>query len=160
MKSYRHLPAFEYLAPSSVPEACSLLKKYGDRAKVLAAGTDLLVNMKQRKLTPSFLIGLRNVPDLDYISYHEAGGLRIGPLATFTAIASSPAVREKFGLLAAACQKVGTPQIRNMGAIGGNVCNAGLSRRYWLPQQQSKSSDSLPQRREMKWITTTLSAPR
>ena len=127
MKSFRRLPAFEYLAPSSVQEACSLLKTYGDRAKILAAGTDLLIDMKKRTETPSYLIGLRNIPDLDYVSYDDAIGLRIGALATFQAIANSRPVREKFGLLATACLKVGTPQIRNMGTIGGNICNAGPS---------------------------------
>ena len=127
MKSFRRLPVFEYLAPSSVQEACSLLKTYRDRAKILAAGTDLLINMKKRKATPSYLVGLRNIPDLDYVSYDEANGLSIGALATFQAIADSRPVREKFGLLATACLKVGTPQIRNMGTIGGNVCNAGPS---------------------------------
>ncbi len=127
MKSFRRLPAFEYLAPSSVQEACSLLKTYGDRAKILAAGTDLLIDMKKRTETPSYLIGLRNIPDLDYVSYDDANGLRIGALATFQAIANSRPVREKFGLLATACLKVGTPQIRNMGTIGGNICNAGPS---------------------------------
>ncbi len=127
MKILRRLPAFEYLAPSSVQEACSLLKTYGDRAKILAAGTDLLIDMKKRTETPSYLIGLRNIPDLDYVSYDDANGLRIGALATFQAIANSRPVREKFGLLATACLKVGTPQIRNMGTIGGNICNAGPS---------------------------------
>ena len=127
MKSFRRLPAFEYLSPSSLQEACSLLKTYGERAKVLAAGTDLLISLRKRKETPSYLIGLRNIPDLDYVSYDDANGLRIGALATFHAIASSAPVREKFGLLATACQKVGTPQIRNMGTIGGNICNGGPS---------------------------------
>jgi len=127
MKSFRRLPRFEYLAPSSVQEACSLLKTYRDKAKVLAGGTDLLINMRERKATPSYLIGLRNIPDLDYISYDDTNGLRIGALATFRAIAENSIVREKFGLLATACRKVGTPQIRNMGTIGGNICNAGPS---------------------------------
>lgn len=127
MKSFRRLPAFDYLSPSSLQEACSLLKTYGERAKVLAAGTDLLISIKKRTETPSYLIGLRNIPDLDYVSYDTANGLRIGALATFHSIASSTPVREKFGLLATACQKVGTPQIRNMGTIGGNICNGGPS---------------------------------
>jgi carbon-monoxide dehydrogenase medium subunit len=127
MKILRRLPRFEYLAPSSIQEACFLLKTYGDKAKALAGGTDLLIDIRRRKVIPSYIVGLRNIPGTDYISYHEANGLRIGALATLNAIASSPVIREKFGLLATACQKVGNPQIRNMGTIGGNVCTGGPS---------------------------------
>lgn len=123
----RRLPKFEYLAPKTVEEACSLLQEHRGKAKVMAGGTDLLPKMKQRRIVPQYLIGLRGIPDLDDIVYSEAEGLRIGALATHQYIVDSPVINEKFGLLATACHKVGTPQIRNMGTIGGNICNAGPS---------------------------------
>lgn len=123
----RRLPKFEYLAPKTVEEACSLLQEHRGKAKVMAGGTDLLPKMKQRRIVPQYLIGLRGIPDLDDIVYSEAEGLRIGALATHRSIVDSPVINEKFGLLATACHKVGTPQIRNMGTIGGNICNAGPS---------------------------------
>lgn len=123
----RRLPKFEYFAPKTVEEACSLLQEHRGKAKVMAGGTDLLPRMKQRRIVPQYLIGLRGIPDLDDIVYSEAEGLRIGALATHQSIVDFPVINEKFGLLATACHKVGTPQIRNMGTIGGNICNAGPS---------------------------------
>jgi CO/xanthine dehydrogenase FAD-binding subunit len=67
----RSLPEFEYMAPKDLNEACSLLQRHGARAKVMAGGTDLLMAMKQRILTPRYVIGLKHVPDLDRVSYKE-----------------------------------------------------------------------------------------
>ncbi len=121
------MPKFEYLAPRTLEEALSLLSQYKERAKVLAGGTDLLVRMKERKATPAYLIDFGNVKDLDYVRRDNEGGLRIGALATHQSIVDSNLVRGGYGLLATACHKIGTPQIKNMGTIGGNLCNAGPS---------------------------------
>jgi CO/xanthine dehydrogenase FAD-binding subunit len=121
------LPRFEYLSPQTVAEACSLLSKYGKSAKVIAGGTDLLVKMKERELAPQYLVGLKGINDLDYIEYDEVGGLRIGALTSNDSVAGSVVIREKFGLLSEAAAKIGTPQIRNMGTIVGNLCNAAPS---------------------------------
>ena len=123
----RSLPEFEYFAPKSIKEACSLLQEYEGRAKVMSGGTDLLVNMKYRTVAPQFVIGLRNVPNLDSITYSEAKGLRLGTLVTHKSIVDSPIIRERFEALAVACSKIGTPQVRSMGTIGGNLCNAAPS---------------------------------
>jgi len=124
----RLLKPFEYFEPGTVAEARKLLSAYGDEAKVFAGGTDLLISMKKRQMTPKYIICIKNIPDLDYIQYsQEAGLLKIGALATHSAIAASPIIRNKFELLATASHKVGTPQVRNMGTIGGNICEAGPS---------------------------------
>ena len=127
MSYLRYLPQFEYFAPKSVKEACSLLQEYDGKARVIAGGTDLLVNMKHRTMAPQYVIGLKNVLDLDGITHSEAGGLRLGTLTTLQSIADSPIIRERFGALATACSKIGTPQVRIMGTIGGNLCNAAPS---------------------------------
>jgi len=121
------LPRFDYLEPETISESCALLAKYGGKAKVLAGGTDLLVSMKRKKQSPTYLINLKSIPGLDYIRYSAKGGLRLGALARLWSIASSPIINDKFRLLATAANKIGTPQVRNMGTIGGNVCNAGPS---------------------------------
>ncbi|MFC2008300.1 FAD binding domain-containing protein [Chloroflexota bacterium] len=90
------LPKFEYLAPKSVEEACSLLTQHKDKAKIIAGGTDLLINMNNRERTPQYLIGLKNIPDLDYVKYDATQGLRIGALASHQAIASSPGLYSGF----------------------------------------------------------------
>jgi CO/xanthine dehydrogenase FAD-binding subunit len=121
------LPRFEYLAVSSVAEACSLLSQHGKAAKVIAGGTDLLVKMKERELAPQYLVGLKGIKDLDYIKYDQGDGLKIGALTSNDSIAGSAVIRERFGLLSEAAAKIGTPQIRNMGTIGGNLGNAAPS---------------------------------
>ena len=121
------LPRFEYLVVSTVAEVCSLLSQYGKAAKVIAGGTDLLVKMKERELAPQYLVGLNGINDLDYIEYDEVDGLRIGALTSNDSVAGSVVIRERFGLLSEAAAKIGTPQIRNMGTIGGNLCNAAPS---------------------------------
>jgi len=121
------LPRFDYLVPKTIKEACLLLSKYEGTAKIMAGGTDLLVSMKQKKITPRYVVNIKGIPKLDYIHYSQEQGLRIGALATLQSIAVSPIIREKFGLLQTACNKIGTPQVRNMGTIGGNICNGGPS---------------------------------
>ena len=121
------LPRFDYLAPKTITEACRLLSQYGGIAKIMAGGTDLLVSMRQKKITPSYVVNIKGIPKLDYIHYSQKHGLRIGALATLQSIAASPVIREKFALLKTACNKIGTPQVRNMGTIGGNICNGGPS---------------------------------
>lgn len=122
---------FEYFAPATMSEALMLLERYDGRAAVLAGGTDLLVSMKKKEKNPEYVINIKRIPELTYIEFNERDDLRIGSLATHEAIAeyivNSPTLQDKFGLLASACNKVGTPQIRNMGTIGGNICQAGPS---------------------------------
>ncbi len=121
------LSTFDYLAPKTIKEACSLLSKYKGRAKVIAGGTDLLVSMKKQQINPRYVVSIKGIPELDYIHYSQENGLRIGALASLQSIASSPIIKDKFGLLSTACNKIGIPQVRNMGTIGGNICNGGPS---------------------------------
>jgi len=129
----RVLKPFECFEPRTVEEAVRLLSIHGTKAKVLAGGTDLLVSMKRGKLSPKYVIYIRGIPDQDYIDSSQEDGLKIGALTTHQSIADSPIIREKFGLLATACNKVGNPQVRNMGTIGGNICKAGPSQDTTAP---------------------------
>ena len=124
---FRLLRPFKCFEPGTVEQAIELLSTYGDKAKVLAGGTDLLISMKKRETLPENVICIKGIPNLDYIEYDQEAGLRIGALATHSAIADSPVVRDHCELLATACGKVGTPHVRNMGTIGGNICKAGPS---------------------------------
>lgn len=130
---YSNLPKFEYLEARTVGEACSLLKKYGDRAKIIAGGTDLLVSMKKRNITPWYIINIKNIPDLEYIQYDNEKGLKIGALTALESIESSPMIRERFFIVADAAHQIGSPQIRNWATIGGNLCNAAPSADMALP---------------------------
>jgi 4-hydroxybenzoyl-CoA reductase subunit beta len=116
------LPPFRYEPARSVGEAVTLLAKHGPAALPVSGGTDLYANMKQRLFTPQVLVGLRPIAGLHFINFDDRAGLRLGALATLTGIASSAVVREHYAALAQAAALISTPQLRNMGTIGGNVC--------------------------------------
>ncbi len=117
MRRFRHINA------SSVDEAVSWLKRYGHRANVIAGGTDLLGKLKDEVLPtyPESVINLKTVPGLDSI-VEEDGVLRVGALARLRDIAVDPVVNERYPALAMATQRTASPNIRQMGTIGGNVC--------------------------------------
>jgi len=124
---FRLLRPFIFHEPRSVAEALELLDRFGDRARILAGGTDLLISLKKREIGPEHVISIQCLAELNFIEFSPQTGLRIGPLATHAAVAQSPLVREHFPILAQACGEVGTPQVRNMGTLGGNLCKAGPS---------------------------------
>lgn len=115
---------FELLQPRSLPEALEMKKNYGDRAKVLAGGTDLLVLMKERGLRSEAVMSLRGIRELDFIRSEDGRGVILGALATHSAVASSPIIRKNFPDLVEACSQVSCIQIQNLGTVGGNLCNA------------------------------------
>jgi len=119
-------PKFNYLEAKSLGEAGSLLSEYRHRIKVMAGGTDLLVAMKRRTVAPQYVLNLKTIPNLDYIDHNEEG-LRIGALCTLDEIESSSMIKDKFPLIAYSARQIGTQQVRNLGTIGGNLCNASPS---------------------------------
>jgi carbon-monoxide dehydrogenase medium subunit len=118
------MKTFEYLEAKTLKDASRLLARYEGKAKVLAGGTDLLVSMKRRDITPQYVINIKTIPNLDYIHYADGEGLKIGTLATLRSIESSSVIRQRFPVLASATSKMASIGIRNMGTIGGNLCNA------------------------------------
>ena len=113
---------FEHLDASTVDEAVALLNKYKGKSRLIAGGTDLLGELKDRVLVtyPEVLINIKSIEGLDYIK-KDGKGLKIGALAKLADIAASPVVKEEYKVLAEAAESVATPQIRNMGTIGGNL---------------------------------------
>jgi len=116
------LPPFRYLAPVSVTDAVKLMADHGPEAMLVAGGTDLYPNMKRRQFEPSVLVGLRGVRDLAGVRPAASGGLAIGAGTTLTAVSRHAQVRDRYDALATAAGVVSTPQLRNMGTLGGNVC--------------------------------------
>ncbi len=114
------LPRFEYLEPQTVEEACSLLAQ--SDAKVLAGGTELLVKLKQKTITPAALVNIKSISGLDRIEQTKDGGLRIGAAATLRSVATSPLVAGRFHMLAQAAAAVGRPRLPYMATLGGNLC--------------------------------------
>jgi len=116
------LPPFTYIAARTADEAVALLAEHGPDALPVSGGTDLYANMKQRLFTPKVLVGLRPIANLGFIRYNDVSGLTLGALASLTSIAENDVVRGRYPALAAAATSISTPQLRNMGTIGGNIC--------------------------------------
>ena len=117
MKSFKHFNAY------SVDEAVALMGRYGERAAVIAGGTDILGKMKDSILPtyPEALINIKTIQGLSEI--RESGGtLNIGALALLADIAASPVIKSKYAALAQAAGRTASPHLRNMGTIGGNIC--------------------------------------
>ena len=114
---------FEYLTPGSIDEAISLLVSHGERARFVAGGTDVMVKIKEGKISPQYLVSLRRIQGLDRITF-ENGELRIGSLVTHRMLELSPIIRKEFPILTDAVTHIGSVQVRNVATIGGNVVNA------------------------------------
>src|SRR5256884_1266781 len=130
------LPPFQYRAPHSLAEATHMLSQEGERAMLVAGGTDLFPNMKRRQFTPPVLIGLRGIPSLKSIDGSTEQGLRIGSGVTLTTLAEHPLILGHYPALATAAGSVSTPQLRNVGTIGGNLfldtrCNYYNQTEFW-----------------------------
>ncbi len=114
------LPNFDYVRPKSVQAAVAQLSADGARAH--AGGTDLLGCLRERILPTGRLVSLNDLRELQGVSETAEGGLRIGALTTLSALAEHPVVRKRYAALAQAASEVGSPQLRNQGTIGGNLC--------------------------------------
>lgn len=116
------LPKFEYHAPETLDDAVTLLQEHGPEAMVVAGGTDLFPKMKRRQMEPKLLVGLRRIPELRGIQPREDGGYRIGAMTTLTQVCTDRSLQAAYPALTYAASVVSTPQLRNAGTIGGNLC--------------------------------------
>lgn len=118
---------FDYYAPETLEEAMDLLKQWGDDACIIAGGTDLMVKMRLKAVSPKALISIKNIPGLGGISIDAEKGLVIGATALLADVAAHPEIREKYSAIAAAAADTANVQVRNMGTVVGNLCNASPS---------------------------------
>jgi carbon-monoxide dehydrogenase medium subunit len=115
--------SFQYIIQNNLETSLSILDKYQERAKIIAGGTDLKLLLEDEFIHPDFLIDISMIPNLNTIS--EIGGkLVIGATATLSNIEKSHHVINNALILSEAAGRVGSPQIRNLGTIGGNLCNS------------------------------------
>ena len=114
---------FEYTRPNDLDEALGLLGSLRERAKVLAGGTDLVPLMRENLVTPSHVIDISNLRDLDFIT-EEHGVMRVGAATRMRTIEQSPIVKATIPMLAETAQLVGEIGVRNIATIGGNLANA------------------------------------
>jgi carbon-monoxide dehydrogenase medium subunit len=110
----------KYFCPQDIPEALKILEEFQGKARLLAGGTDLILQIRNRETEPKVLVDVTRIPGLDEIKLEE-GMIRIGPLVTHAQVAQSPLIREKASALGEGASKLGSPQIRNLGTVAGNI---------------------------------------
>ena len=113
---------FKHVDASSTEHALSLLAQYGEGARVLAGGQDLLFRIKKYIVKPECVVNIKTIPGLSYIRSKPEENLRIGALTTLSQIARSSELRQRYRVLSQAAGVVASPQIRNMGTLAGNIC--------------------------------------
>ncbi|HKP84570.1 MAG TPA: xanthine dehydrogenase family protein subunit M [Blastocatellia bacterium] len=114
--------AFEYVSPDKKEQAVSLLTDKWDEALPLAGGTDLLALMKDDIVTPKRLVNIKDIQEMRGVSYDPKRGLRIGALTTIQDLADNAQVRRQYAVITHTANEIAGPQIRNMGTVGGNLC--------------------------------------
>lgn len=117
---------FQYHEPETIEEACALLSEMGNRAKILAGGTDLIVQMKKGAITPEHVVNIKKITTLDSIE-ENGEGYRLGALARLAEIADHPGLREKLPMICSSARSIGSCQVRNLATLGGNLCNGAPS---------------------------------
>jgi aerobic carbon-monoxide dehydrogenase medium subunit len=115
---------FEYLEPKSMQQALEWLDTYRGRARVLAGGTDLYLRLRKGVFLPDYVIDLKRVPGLDYITPNRGGGAQIGPTTLQDEVARSSVIQQRYPALAESAFWVGSVQTRNRATVVGNLCNA------------------------------------
>ncbi len=116
------VPEFDYQRPGDLQQVFTLAAEHDGQARLIAGGTDLIVQMKMERDCPSLVISLAGIEGLRGITSQD--GLNIGALTTIRDVAGSATVRRRYAALYEACQAFSTVQIMIMGTIGGNLCNA------------------------------------
>ena len=113
----------EYLLPNSLAEALDNLEKHQGRAQVIAGGTDVVPQLRHRDLEVDALVDITRLPDMDRIE-EEGDMIQLGGLVTHAQVASSLLIREKAGILAEGARSLGSPQIRSIATVAGNLISA------------------------------------
>jgi carbon-monoxide dehydrogenase medium subunit len=121
------LPDFNYYCPETLAELEGFLNDHKGQAKILAGGTDLVIQIKDRIQSPGVLIDIGNLAALQGITYLEGEGTEILAGTKIATIEESPVIREKVPALYQSVRLLGSPQIRAMATLGGNICNASPS---------------------------------
>ena len=111
---------------TSVPHAIELLQQHPE-AKILAGGSDVLVQIREGRLAGATLVSIQKLDELRGVTMDEDGTLRILPMTSFSHITKHPLIQKYINVLGEAVNEVGGPQVRNIGTIGGNTCNGVTS---------------------------------
>jgi len=139
----RRLKPFSYFEPTTLKEAIEILVSNSGKAHPFAGGTDLLVRMKRGQLKPKSLINLKRIKGLDEIQRVHKKGMRIGALASIASLQNDPSIQSSHPIISQAAAILGTPSVRNLGTLGGNIGRA------------SPASDMVPSLMVLQAMVTT-----
>jgi carbon-monoxide dehydrogenase medium subunit len=117
------LPKFDFHEPATLAEACEILAQYGAKAKVIAGGTDLMVNMKKKLQSPERLVSILRIPELKKLD-SSSGMLKLGPCFTIASTAASEEIGKTWGAICSGAKALGSPLVRNLATVGGNIGTA------------------------------------
>ncbi len=115
-----------YYNAKSVGEAAALLKEHPD-TRIISGGSDVLIKIREGKMAGTSLVCIRDIKEIQGVSKKDNGDIYIGAGTTFSHITNDPIIQECIPVLGEAVDQVGGPQIRNIGTIGGNICNGAVS---------------------------------
>jgi len=115
---------FEYLEPESIEETLTILSRYYKKSKIIAGGTDLMLQIRNKAIKPEYVVDITRIPGLDYIAFDDQQGLRLGALTTIRALETSVELQRKVPIISQAASQLGSVAIRNVATVGGNLCNA------------------------------------
>ena len=113
----------KHLFPKNIKEALSLLEEYKGEARLVSGATDLMLWIREEKVTPSVLVDVSDIPEMRFVSV-ENGKMTLGAAMTHAEIAANEAVKRIFPALSDGCRSVGSPQIRNIATLAGNIVSA------------------------------------
>lgn len=115
-----------YYNASSVAEAVRLLEAH-PQAVIIGGGSDVLIKMREGALAGAELVCIRDIKEINGVSEDESGDIYIGAMTAFSHVTNDPVIQKRIPVLGEAVDKVGGPQVRNIGTVGGNVCNGAVS---------------------------------
>ena len=118
---------FDYYTPATVAEAVDLLGTKGEGGKLLAGGTDLLPQMKERGRHPKYIVSLKGLKEIQGIQHANGSGLRVGAGVRFRVLQQDPGVQQRYPIIVQGAKLIGSLQTQALATIGGNVCNAAPS---------------------------------
>lgn len=124
--------AFDYAAPKTLTEAVALLEQWGERARVLSGGTDLIVQVREDRRDLDLMIDAKHIPEMTELAYDPATGLTLGAAVPCQRMYDDPAIRKAYPGLIDSAELIGGTQIQNRASFGGNLCNS------------SPAADSIP----------------
>ncbi len=141
----------EYLFPTSIEEALAMLEEYKGQARVIAGGTDLIPQLKKKELRVQCLVDISRLDELKGIEL-EGDTIRIGSGVTHQQLSSSELIRQKATVLAEGASAVGSPQIRYMGTVGGNIVNAQPAADTAIPLLALEAEAEIASSRETRLV--------